>query len=105
MNSCGVSTVDQLMATKPLDLFTHIKAVNSNSKSTWVAGENGKFGLAPNFASVQGLMGTIVDPNWTVSLNTTSYEAPPQASNDLPTNFDARVAFKECALVIDNVRD
>jgi len=50
-------------------------------------------------------MGTIVDPDWTVSFNTTSYEAPPQAINDLPTNFDARVAFEECALIIDNVRD
>jgi len=94
------------MATNLLDLNSHIKTVNNNSKSTWVAGENGKFGLKPNHAQVQGLMGTIVDPDWTISSNTTTYAEPTLAANQtLPVNFDARVSFKRCALVIDNVRD
>jgi len=80
------------MATKPLDLGRHIQAVNNNSESTWVAGENGKFGLNPNHSQVQALMGTIVDPDWTISSNTTTYQEPTLAANQtLPVNFDARV--------------
>jgi cathepsin B len=50
-------------------------------------------------------MGTIVDPEWTIAYNTTTYEEPADISENLPTNFDARVNFSHCKATIDNVRD
>ena len=49
-----------------LDLSEHIKKVNSNPKSTWVAGINSKFDGA-SLREVKSLMGTIVDPEWRIN--------------------------------------
>ena len=94
--------LDMLMAEIPLDLSAHIEHVNSNPHSNWVAGVNEKFANA-SLKEVRGLMGTVVDPEWTVTghvktdLNITS--------DSLPTDFDARTNWPECESVINHVRD
>ena len=49
-----------------LDLSKHIETVNSNPKSTWVAGVNSKFDGA-SLREIKSLMGTIVDPDWRIT--------------------------------------
>jgi len=46
-------------------------------------------------------MGTVVDPEWTIKATPKSYPKPA----NLPTNFDAREQWPECADVINFVRD
>lgn len=57
-------------------------------------------------------MGSIVDPEWLIDLESTTYEeaqavtSPTLVSDEaLPTDFDARVQFPACETTIDNVRD
>ena len=85
-----------------LDLSEHIKKVNSNPKSTWVAGVNSKFDGA-SLREVKSLMGTIVDPEWRINQATRS--EPSFFANDVPASFDARANWPECESVINHVRD
>ena len=94
--------MDLLMDERPLDLSAHIEHVNSNPKSTWVAGVNEKFEGA-SLKEIKTLMGTIVDPDWTINMR--PRDAPMLVSDDLPTNFDARTNWPECESVINHVRD
>eukprot|EP00352_Strombidinopsis_acuminata_P009271 CAMPEP_0176375148 /NCGR_PEP_ID=MMETSP0126-20121128/27304_1 /TAXON_ID=141414 ORGANISM="Strombidinopsis acuminatum, Strain SPMC142" /NCGR_SAMPLE_ID=MMETSP0126 /ASSEMBLY_ACC=CAM_ASM_000229 /LENGTH=409 /DNA_ID=CAMNT_0017736107 /DNA_START=62 /DNA_END=1291 /DNA_ORIENTATION=+ len=90
---------DLLMDERPLNHYEHIEKVNSNVNSTWVAGINDKFDGA-SYKEVQALLGAIVDPEWTIKLH------PKDSTvNDLPTNFDSRENWSECADVINHVRD
>ena len=92
---------DMLMAEIPLDLHKHIETVNSNPNSKWVAGVNNKFEGA-SLKEVKRLMGTVVDPEWTVKTHIKQGE---YLGDDLPENFDARTNWPECESVINHVRD
>mmetsp|Transcript_28792 Transcript_28792/g.38397 ORF Transcript_28792/g.38397 Transcript_28792/m.38397 type:complete len:409 (+) Transcript_28792:21-1247(+) len=87
---------------KPLDLSAHIETVNSNPSSTWVAGVNNKFEGA-SLKEIKSLMGTIVDPDWTITLR--PRDSPMLTADDLPESFDSREAWPECESVINHVRD
>jgi cathepsin B len=84
-----------------IDLDQHVDYVNSNPNSTWTATKNAKFdGATRN--QVRQMMGTVVDPEWTVNLHTkTQYKA----GVALPENFDAREHWPRCFEVINHVRD
>jgi cathepsin B len=72
--------------------------VNSIEGNTWVAGENARFTTADSFDSIKGLMGTRRDP---------SRRLPPREVKvpaALPSNFDARSAWPECASIA-HIRD
>lgn len=47
------------------------------------------------------IMGTVVDPVWTVNAQTRSTPV----NDDIPTNFDSREAWPSCAGVIGHIRD
>merc|ERR1719162_1194736 len=103
MQMCSTNDLMELLAEEiPLDLDVHIETVNSNPKSTWVAGVNNKFEGA-SLKEVKNLMGTIVDPEWTINLHPRSDHRI--VSDDVATNFDARTAWPECESVINHVRD
>lgn len=103
MQMCSTNDLMELLAEEiPLDLDVHIETVNSNPKSTWVAGVNNKFEGA-SLKEVKSLMGTIVDPEWTINLHPRSDHRI--VSDDVATNFDARTAWPECESVINHVRD
>jgi len=86
----------------PLDLSKHIEAVNSNPKSTWVAGENAKFANV-SLNEVRSLMGTIVDEDWAIKMPVR--DTPMLVNDSLPTDFDARTEWADCEPVINHVRD
>ena len=94
--------VEMLREEQPLDLSVHIEAVNSNPHSTWVAGENAKF-TGASLKEVKSLMGTVVDPEWTIKVHERSDARV--VSDDVPASFDARTAWPECESVINHVRD
>lgn len=93
--------MDMLLSEQPLDLQKHIDFVNANPNSTWTAGVNNKFEGA-SLKEVKSLMGTIVDPEWTVQGHIKEHEID-EAS--LPAEFDARTNWPECESVINHVRD
>ena len=94
--------MDLLADERPVDLTRHIDHVNSNPKSTWVAGVNEKFEGA-SLKEIKSLMGTIVDPDWTINMR--PRDQPRLVSDDYPENFDARTNWPECESVINHVRD
>ena len=106
LNMCQGSTIDimeMLKAERPLDLETHIGVVNNNPKSTWTAGVNSKFANA-SLKEVQAIMGTIVDPEWTINSEESAHlvtDGPISPSEQ----FDARVNWPKCASIIDHIRD
>ena len=91
-----------LLDERPLELQNHIESVNNNTEATWVAGVNSKF-EGMSLKEVQRLMGTVVDPDWTVS----SLNDMPVVltDDDLPTNFDAREEWAFCNDTINHIRD
>lgn len=103
INMCETEDVlDMLMAEQPLNLDKHVEAVNSNPNSTWVAGDNDKF-IGASKKEVRALMGTVVDPNWTIKGH--AKQTPEVVNDALPESFDARVQWPECEPVINHVRD
>ena len=94
--------LDLLREEQPVDLSAHIEAVNANPNSTWVAGDNSKF-TGASLKEIKGLMGTIVDPEWTITQR--ARDSPMILSDDLPVDFDSRVQWPECNSVINHVRD
>ena len=86
----------------PVDLSAHIEIVNSNPKSTWVAGHNDKF-TGASLKEIKSLMGTIVDPDWAINMPARS--TPMVVNDDLPVNFDSRTNWPDCEPVINHVRD
>jgi len=93
---------DLLREEVPLDLDKIIKEVNSNPHSSWKAGVNAKFHGA-SLKEVKSLMGTIVDPDWTISLH--PRDSANVETDALPASFDARANWPECETVINHVRD
>ena len=87
-----------LLEEQPLDLSVHINTPHSN----WVAGVNEKFEGA-SLKEVKSIMGTIVDPDWVITLPEKREYAVTDA--DLPENFDARTNWPECSSVINHIRD
>ena len=101
LNLCEASNVMELIQEeRPLELQAHIDTVNSNTNSTWVAGVNNKF-EGMSLKEVSRLMGTIVDPDWAISSETGEFTL----SDDLPTNFDSREQWTDCAATINHIRD
>jgi hypothetical protein len=94
--------MDLLREEQPLDLSTHIEAVNSNPSSNWVAGVNSKFDGA-SLKEIKSLMGTVVDPDWVISGR--ARDSAMVVSDDVPESFDARTNWPECESVINHVRD
>ena len=84
-----------------LDLDLHVDTINNNPNSTWTAAKNVKFdGATRN--QVKKMMGTVVDPNWTINLREkTNFKV----TDALPESFDARVQWPQCNDVINHVRD
>jgi len=72
----------------------------NNANTTWKAKVQPKFEGASQ-KEIKKLMGTVVDPQWTIKGTPKTY---PKNAN-LPTNFDAREQWPECADVIGFVRD
>jgi len=91
--------MDLLLAEVPLDLTSHVEYVN-NMNTTWTAKAHDKFTGASR-KEVKSLMGTVVDPEWTIS----AHKINETANVDLPVNFDARTAWPACESVINHVRD
>jgi len=91
-----------LLAEKPLNLQAHIDAVNSDPNATWTAGHNDKF-TGASLKEVKSLMGTIVDPEWTLPAH--FKDTPEVVNGSLPESFDAREAWPECVPVINHIRD
>jgi len=103
-NLCEKPNVMEMMADEiPLNLGEHVKAVNNNPKSKWVAGVNEKFQSASR-KEVQRLMGTVVDPEWTIK-GAPYPDMPHVVTDDLPTDFDARTNWPTCSDVINTIRD
>ena len=103
MQMCSDNDLMELLAEEiPLNLDVHIETVNSNPKSTWVAGVNTKFEGA-SLKEIKSLMGTIVDPEW--AINSYPRSDARIISDDIPTDFDARTQWPECESVINHVRD
>ena len=104
MNLCSNENIMNLLDDEqPLDLSKHIEIVNSNPEKTWVAGNNAKFTGASR-KEVKRLMGTVVDPDWTIK-GVEREDARIETDATLPTNFDARVQWPACESVINHVRD
>jgi cathepsin B len=102
MQLCSNESVfELLMAEQPLDLSAHIEAVNSNATSNWVAGVNSKFEGA-SLKEVKMLMGTVVDPLWTIANGKVKEEF---SNADVPDTFDSRTNWPECESVINHIRD
>jgi hypothetical protein len=49
------------------------------------------------------MMGTVIDPLWTVKAKT--FSSAKITSDSFPTEFDARNFWPECEMVINHVRD
>ena len=100
---CAQEDVAALLAAEePLDLSTHIEEVNSNPKSTWVAGHNDKF-TGASLKEIKSIMGTIVDEDWAIMLP--EKNTPSVVNDDLPAQFDSRTQWPECEPVINHIRD
>jgi len=82
----------------PIDFSVHIDRPHTN----WVAGVNEKFEGA-SLKELKAIMGTIVDPDWTIHLPVKHSFAVSDAT--LPENFDSRTNWPECADVINHIRD
>jgi hypothetical protein len=103
MGLCEDLTIMELLVEEqPLQLGAHIEAVNSNPKSTWVAGVNEKFEGA-SLKEIKQILGTVVDPDWTITGHVKEFSGV--TADDLPVNFDARTNWPECESVINHVRD
>ena len=94
--------MDLLNEEMPLNLTAHIETVNANKNSNWVSGVNAKFEGA-SLKEVKALMGTIVDPDWTIRMAPRGHSM--LVADDVPESFDARSAWPECESVINHVRD
>ena len=104
MDMCSNDSIVELLNEEmPLDLSAHIETVNSNPKSTWVAGVNSKFEGA-SLNEIRSLMGTVVDPDWVIRLPELN---EPRVFSDasMPDTFDARTNWPDCEPVINHVRD
>ena len=93
------SIMDLLMAEAPVDLSGHVEYVN-NMNTTWTARANDKF-TGASLKEIKSLMGTVVDPEWTLS----AHKKVSTANATLPVNFDSRVNWPACEPVINHVRD
>ena len=91
---------DLLLAEVPVDFDAIVAHVNNNPNSTWKATKNAKFEGASQ-KEIKKLMGTVVDPEWAIKAHPKTFSS----NVTLPTNFDARVQWPECAGVIGFVRD
>jgi len=106
LNLCkgaNFDVMEMLKAERPLDLDTHINAVNLNKNSTWTAGVNSKFANVSH-KEAQAIMGTIVDPDWTIK----GVESAHLTNNSVistPEIFDSRTNWPKCASIIDHIRD
>ena len=99
MKLCEESDILELLAEEaPIDWEVHINTPHAN----WVAGVNEKFEGA-SLKDMKAIMGTIVDPDWTISLPEKNHQY--LVSDDLPDNFDAREAWPNCESVINHIRD
>ena len=76
---------DLLLNEMPVDLQSHIDYVNNLPNATWKAGHNDKF-TGASHKEIKRLMGTIVDPDWTVSLHEKDFAEMPE--EDFPFSFD-----------------
>jgi hypothetical protein len=56
--------MEMLLEERPMDLETHVNAVNNNPNSTWVAEMNDKFNNMSR-KEAENMMGTVVDEQWT----------------------------------------
>ncbi len=95
------SVAELLLAEMPVDLEKHVEYVNNMPNSSWKATLNDKFNGASH-AEIRSLLGTVVDPQWTVKSHIKTYDT---SNVTFPENFDARTAWPECASVINHVRD
>jgi len=99
MNYCD-STFDKDWSSLAAIDNSIIEAVNSDPKSTWVAGEN-KYWAGATLEDVRKRLGTIVDSKYSYKLPEVQYNA----NVDLPTDFDSRSNWAYCANTIGHVRD
>jgi cathepsin B len=76
-----------------------INTIN-NSKTSWIAGKNSRFDNM-NKGQIKSIMGTVVDTNWTFKLPTKRFNF----RTELPSEFDARKQWPNCASVIGHIRD
>lgn len=86
----------------PIDVSGHIDYINSLWYASWVSGHNSKFDGA-SLKEVRQTMGTIVDSDWTVKSHLREHST--EAKANLPSEFDSRQEWPECADVIGHVRD
>jgi len=91
-----------LLDERSIDFDAHIKAVNSDPASTWVAGHNDKFKGA-SAKEVGNYLGTVVDSDWAVQLHPKGQTG--LQSDSFPTNFDSSENWPKCASVIRHIRD
>ena len=91
---------DLLRSEEPVNLKQTAEIVN-NANTTWKAKVQPKFEGASQ-KEIRKIMGTVVDPEWTIK--STNFKTYPENAT-LPTNFDAREQWPECADVIGFVRD
>lgn len=106
LNMCqskNIDVMEMLKAERPLDLDTHINIVNNNKTSTWTAGVNTKFANV-SLKEAQAIMGTIVDPEWTIN-GVESVHLTSDSAMSVPANFDSRTNWPKCASIIDHIRD
>jgi cathepsin B len=73
----------------------------NNAKTSWTAGVSKRFEGA-TLDDVKTLCGTIVDPEKVFRLPEKNIEVVDEA---IPSDFDARTGFSECANVIGHIRD
>ena len=100
MELCEDADILELLREEmPLDLSVHINTQHAN----WVAGVNSKFEGA-SLKEVKSIMGTIVDPDWTISLPE-RHNTGVVSDVTVPDTFDARTAWPNCDSVINHVRD
>lgn len=73
--------------------------MNNSPTATWKARKNEKFASA-TYNDVRSLMGTVVDPDWTVKIHEKDYK-----DTEVPDNFDSRKEWEMCDLTINHIRD
>lgn len=83
-----------------VDLDSLVEHVNNTPNATWKARKNEKF-IGATYNDVRSLMGTVVDPDWTVKI----HEKRSFKDTEVPANFDSRVEWDMCAVTINHIRD
>lgn len=103
MNLCegNESIITLLLEEQPVDLSKHVEHVNNNPKSSWKAAMPKRFeGMSTK--EIKRMMGTVVDPDWTVEAEHVKTDVMPGV---LPTDFDVSANWPTCAGTVNLSRD